>query len=511
MANGYAAEGIDKEHPDRARHSGQWARIRDAVAGQDAVHAGMGKYLPKLKKESNADYLARLKRTPYYNASWRTMSGLLGMIFRKEPDVKTPTAVADFLEDITMTGVPFNVFAEELTYETLGPGFTGILVDHPAAPDLQGRPLVVAEAERLGLRPSMQLYKCETILDWQFRRIRNKWSLSQVRLMENIEEREGEFKKVYVGQIRVLDLDPATGDTYRVRLFRKDIRTGQWEQFGADVVPLMNGKPLQFIPFMFVTPNGTVAEVDDPTLIDLIDLNLQHYMVSADYEHACHFTALPTPWITGLSPLVNEKTGAEIPRELSIGGTTAWIFQNENTNVGYLEFTGGGIDAIEKNLTRKEAGMAAIGARMLAPEKKGAEAFETLAIRHSGENSILSRIAVSCGNGLTQALQWFCDWAGATGEVDVQLNRDFVAVAMDAQTLVALMAAWQGGGLSEDEFFDALKRGDVIRPDKTLEEHQGEIESNPPLGVQGDLLALEGQDKNNQQIGKPPPKDPNKA
>jgi hypothetical protein len=45
--------------------------------------------------------------------------------------------------------------------------------------------------------------------------------------------------------------------------------------------------------------------------------------------------------------------------------------------------------------------MAAIGARMLAPEKNGVEAAETLFMRHSGENSILSAIAIAVGNGLT--------------------------------------------------------------------------------------------------------------
>jgi hypothetical protein len=74
--------------------------------------------------------------------------------------------------------------------------------------------------------------------------------------------------------------------------------------------------------------------------------------------------------------------------------------------------------------------MAAIGARMLAPEKNGVEAAETLFMRHSGENSILSAIAIAVGNGLTEALNMFAAWAEEAGEVSFAINRDFMPIAL---------------------------------------------------------------------------------
>jgi hypothetical protein len=272
--------------------------------------------------------------------------------------------------------------------------------------------------------------------------------------------------------------------TYRQRLFRKDPVTGQWVQFENDIVPLMNGAPLDFIPFVFVTANGTVADVDEPPLIDLVDLNLKHYQVSADYEHACHFTGLPTPWIAGISPAVDPETGRELPQSFYIGSTAAWVFRDANTKVGFLEFTGQGVTALKDNLTGKEAQMAAIGARMLAPEKSGVEASQTLAMRHSGEQSVLAKIGISCSEGLEQALTWLAQWAGADGEVECDLNRDFMPVNMDGPTLTAIMGAWQQGALSEPELFDLFKRADLIASDKTLADHQGEVQAAPPMGLQ---------------------------
>lgn len=496
------AKGIDKVDADIAKARDSWQRMRDAVAGEATIHGAGAKYLPKLKEESTPDYKARVGRTPWYNATARTLSALQGMLFRKDPQITTPTGIEALLKDVTLTGVPFVNFAKEVGEEVMTVGVAGVLIDHPAAPDTQGTPLTVAVAERLGLRPTMALYKCETFIGRKFRRIRNAWTLSQVRLMECAKVPDGEFGEKDVDQIRVLDLDPAAGDTYRVRLYRKNER-GKWVQFGGDIVPLMNNAPIEYVPFIWVTPAGIVADVEKPPANDLADMNYKHYQVSADYEHACHFTALPTPYIAGLQPKVDPETGREVPQKFYIGSTVAWVFSDATTKVGFLEFQGSGIDSIKENLEGKEAKMAAIGARMLAPEKSGVEAADTMAMRHSGEQSVLASIATALDLAMTKALEWFALWAGQAGECAVKINRDFMPVVMDSGTLSAIVSAWQSGAISEEEMFDQLQRGDVIRSDKTYEDHKTEVENNPPLGMQGAQAAIDA-------IDNPPADDKNK-
>jgi hypothetical protein len=53
-------------------------------------------------------------------------------------------------------------------------------------------------------------------------------------------------------------------------------------------------------------------------------------------------------------------------------------------------------------------------------------------------------------------------WFGVDGDVEVDFNKDFLPVPMDAQQLDALMKAWQAGGIPQEELFHALKRGEVI-------------------------------------------------
>lgn len=459
-------------HPEYTKFSKKWKRVRDAFAGQDEIHAANEEYLPRLSGQPDLKYKAYKERAPFVNFSWRTAAALNGMMFRKSPTVEAPKKTEEYLKDVTRRNVPFPIFAQDVSLECLGPGRVGVLVDHPKE---LGVELTVAEAEKLGLRPSMQMYKTESIINWSYRMVNNKYTLSRVVLWEVVEQFKSEFENDYVNQYRVLDLDPF--DKYRVRVFND-----QSEQIGADVYPKMNGAKLDFIPFVFITPDGTQSQLEEPPLIDLVDINIDHYRVNADYAHAVHFTGLPTPYVTGFKKPVDMITGKDLPVELNIGSETAWLFENENTKVDYLALDGAKLGALEKRLEKLESYAAAIGARLLAPEKAGVEAEGTLIMRHAGENSIMSGIAIAVSQGLTIALGWFRDWSGEKGEAKCELNRDFLPVNTDPARITSLLALVQAGRLSPESLFDLLQRGDIIAADKTFEDEQTEIDNAPLPG-----------------------------
>src|SRR6476661_6240491 len=416
------ANGVKTRHKSYDDFALMWRRVRDVVSGEDAVHKGATLYLPMLAEEDANEYLKRVARTPFYNASWRTMAAFVGMMFRKPPAIDVPDKVKPLLEDVTMSGVSFYNFAQDVTLEDISISRVGVLVDYPqgSAQNADGADIItVAQAEAAGLRPSMVMYKAEAIINWRFEFINNKHVLTQVRLWEQQLDIKNEFEEETVNVIRVLDLN---NGKYRVRRFKEDDET----QIGWDIYPTMNNMPLDFIPFYFIGPDGSNSDLSEPVLIDLVNTNIKHYQVSADYEHGCHFTGLPTPIVTGMPPEF-DKDGNPVKPKLYIGSTTAWILP-QGADGKYMEFTGQGLTALKENLDRKEAQMAALGARMLTPEKSGVEATETVAMRHSGENSILSAIALAVSDGLTKALKTFVEWAGETVTKDTkfEINRDFM-------------------------------------------------------------------------------------
>lgn len=489
------SSGVSARHPDYDKHAKKWKRARDVLAGQDDIHDGKEAYLPKLLNEEPSEFNARIERTPFFNASWRTVAGFVGMLYGKPATLECDDGLKEFLKDVTMTGRSFEDFSRGVAYEDFTTSRVGVFVDHPEAgtkPD--GTALTVAEVAALNIRPSMTMFVAEDIIDHKKGNVNGKVQVTQVRILEQKDEQVSEFETVSKSVVRVLDFNAA--GQYRQRWFDEETEI----QIGGEVIAYMNGKPLDYIPFYFIGPDGTDADFEAPVLDDLFTHNVKHYQAYADYVHACHMTALPTPWITGYAADAgfvdpDALTPRAKPQSFNIGSTTAWVFPDHQTKVGFLEFNGGGISALKDLVAGYAEEMAAIGARMLAPEKSGVEAADTLAIRNNGENSIVGAVGIAVSGGLTQALNTFSQWAGFGKECKYELNREFMPFVIQAPMLTAWLSLVQAGRMSAQTLYWLLQRGDLARPDVDFEGEQTAIDADPvprPVPVGNPALGVDG-------------------
>lgn len=461
---------VNSQHAQYEKMLPRWKRCRDVAEGQDAVHAAGATYLPRLKDQTNEDYDAYVARASFYNATWRTLSGLVGMMFRQPPIVEVPAPIAPMLEDVTLDGIPLQAFVQTVAEEALMQGRVGVLVDCPPLAATKGAVATQADAIAQNIRPTLQLYRAETILNWRQQRINNRQMLTLIVLQESEDVPTDEYASKAEERFRELSLVPLVegGEpaVYRVRMFKRE--NDKDIQVGEDVYPKLGGSWMTFIPFLFISTDDLTPDVDVPPLIDLVNTNLSHYRVTADYEHGCHFTALPTAVVSGYK---SEKEG----EKLYIGSSAAWVFPNADASANYLEFTGQGLSALVDNLKGKEQHMAILGARMLEPQKKAAETSDSASIHRKGEESMLSATAQTLSMGITRALTWFCEWAGSAETPIFELNRDFYPMPMDSGTLMGLVSAWQQGAISDQTLFENLQQGEVIAPDVVLEDHQAQI------------------------------------
>jgi len=461
---------VETQHKDYQRMLPKWQRCRDCVSGQDAIHDAGETYLPRLTDQSDSAYLAYKNRAQFYNCFWRTVAALSGMMFRKNPIVKCSENIAEMLEDVNLSNITFDVFAYQIAIEIMTTGRVGVLIDYP---NQQVQGMTLAEASRLNLRPTMQQYRAETIINWRTARINNVNKLVLLVLTEDLVTIEGDgFVEKYETVYRVLDL--VDDSKYRVRLFRVNDKKEN-EQIGDDLYPMMNGKNIDFIPFIFIGIDDTTPPVDEPPLIDLADVNIAHYRLDADHKHGLHFTGLPTPVISGYNP-------PEGSSDLYIGSTAAWVFPDPNAKAAYLEFTGQGLAAIKEEKASLENQMAILGARLLASEKKATETAQTAQIHRAGESSVLSAIANTISSGLTWALNVFSKWGGSNEECSVTLNQEFMPPELTSQELATWLQAWQQGapGFSDEGLFSLLQKRELIASGVTLEEEQERISSKEP-------------------------------
>src|SRR5574343_763913 len=168
---------VDTQHPEYEALADKWKSCRDCVAGTDAVHAAGEVYLPKLKDQTQGDYDAYKLRAQFFNATWRTISALSGMIFRKPPVIDVAASIEPLLEDVTMSGVDFNILAQRATIEILTSGRMGVLVDYPSQ-SVEG--MTLADVASLNLRPTMNVYPAESIINWKTGRVGNKTMTTRV-------------------------------------------------------------------------------------------------------------------------------------------------------------------------------------------------------------------------------------------------------------------------------------------------------------------------------------------
>ena len=441
---------VDFRHPEYTKHKEQWQRCRHCASGGDAVKEAGEAYLPRLPEQTRDEYAAYVKRALYYNATARSIAALLGAIFRKDPVVQGMDDAQ--VEEISDEG--FDILAQTFSETQLTYGRHGILV----------------EVDKAGGTPYLVGYAAEDIVNWQ---VINS-VLIQVVLFERYriaDKDRDEFAHTFGDQYRVLDLD---NGRYRQRLFRKPEDQDEWRQEGPSMYPQRTGKALDFIPFTVAnTSRLGVQYVQEPPLIDLVDVNLSHYRSAADLEHGAHFSALPTAWVAGFP--------AET--QLRVGSTTAWMTSEPNARARYLEFTGKGLGTIIEIMNRKELKMAVLGARMLEEQKREAETAETWRVRLAGETGALSALANTASAALTQALRWrawWLNWDPADIEkIRCELNTDFISSRMQPAELIALMQARQSGAISEETFLYNLSRGELLPPGVTPEEEAERIDLNP--------------------------------
>lgn len=444
-----------------------WKRCRDAVAGQRSIHNAGEAYLPKLSGQTDAEYKSYRTRAGYYNASGRTLDGMVGLVFRKSPTHDFPSSAQSLIDDVTLSGTSAAQLSKAVLSEVLTVGRAGVLVEFPAVTE---PPANAAQAAAMNLRPYLSLYDAEAIINWRSARVNNVFQPVLVLLAEKAEIEKDEWNVELEDQIRELSL--ANG-VYRQRVFRKDA-SGAWYSV-SEVIPLASGQPMRSIPFVFFGAEANSEAVQLSPLTDLVDVNVAHYRVSADYEHGCHFAGLPTPVISGYTPIEGETSK-------SIGSSTAWTLPDPSAKAYFLEFTGQGLSELRENLKSKEGQMAALGARMLAPEKSGVEAAATLSMRHNGEQSALAAVAGLVAEGFTRALRLACGWMGIAGAdgAAYRVNTDYLPAGMTAQELQALVSAWQQGAISRNTLFSNLQRGEIIAAETHFDDEEALIAAEGP-------------------------------
>ena len=474
---------INSAHPQHEKFIDRWQRCRDAVEGQDAIKDAGETYLPRLSGHTRdfsgqKAYDAYKGRALWFGATDRTLKGYVGAIMRNDPSFLVPAIVEPRMRDITDAHQTAVQFAHTMVKELITTGRLGILVDKDAE-----------NAEEL---PYLRLYYPENILNW----IIEDEVILALTLEETIyQPKDGDpYKLEPITQIRELHMKDGA---YTVTIWQREKGAdGELKETWTPISefePTFRGTPLQLIPFFFASADEDATSCSKPPILDLVDANINHYQLDADYRHGLHFTALPTAVFTG----VDEG------KSYYLGSEGALILRNSDAKAFFLEFQGLGLTAIKDAMEERKAQMASLGAQLLqrGQRGRGVETAEAARIQHSGETSLLATIVGRTEECLEQAIACMATWAGQPTDeedVEVNMNRDFIDATLTAEEINSLVTSWQAGAITTDVLFWNFQRGGVIDPKVTIEDfkkaQEEEVAARQAAAVAhaGNLAAVKG-------------------
>ena len=434
----------------------RYTLISDCLAGETVIKSRRQFYLPQpnaadTSKENAARYNAYLTRAVFYNVTGRTMRGLQGQVFTRQPLFEIPNILDHVKQDATGLGVSAVQLAKELVNYSIAYGRGGVFVDFPATNE-QG----VSRSDLISgrVKPTINAYDGRNIINWRTAFIDGKERLTLVVLKEEIETYKDMFTVLLDTQYRALILDE---NGYRQEIYNKN------QALAFQVFPRQsNGEVWREIPFSFVGSVNNDPFIDYPPLYDLASLNIAHYRNSADYEESSFIVGQPTPVFAGLTEhWVNEvlKGRIELGSRAAIAlpeGATAQLLQAEANTMPF------------EAMGHKERQMVALGAKLV--ENRAVQRTATEATQESAsEQSTLSSSADNVSAAITQAFKWCGVFIGENPAVidtiNFQLNTEFDLVRLSPEDRKAVVSEWQIGALTFSEMRHVMRRGGIATLD----------------------------------------------
>lgn len=493
--------------------------LRSGTAGMRAMGTV---FLPMdFRERAKPDqYVSRVLLTTLFPAYDDAVKDLGAKPFQRNVVLKgaerLPEGLADIEQNADLQGTNLTTFGRSLLTKYWDAGAVHILVDKPGnqvagQPAEDGtvttRPMTVAEERANNVRPYFCIVTADNLIGWTHRLENGVRKLESIRIYSEREEWTAEGPKV-VQQVRVwtetawqvwerdavniaakrtngiLTASDLLGEVSRAQKISMASEEKQYTLVSS------GANPLGVVPL--VSRNIEHSEADplraDPPLRGLAWKNVEDWQIASSEANNLHWHSYPVLWGSGMPNDYVDQT-----KTIVYGAGAAILSTDSSMRVGLMETNGAAAKGLaDKRATLREE-MNALGQQPFL-EARASGSATGVAVDENRSQTRAQCAAEDIEWLLFEAYRMAARWQSpATNpaellpeDFDVEVWRDFSAVANAQANLQTLDTARARGDLSRETYLRQLQRYGVLDTDADIEEELQRIEDEGP--AMGDVL-----------------------
>jgi hypothetical protein len=456
---------INSTHPSYDASLADWLLMRHSYAGERTVKSHGVTYLPATpgqildgqgSNNPNAvgekAYQAYKTRAVFPDYTREAVEYYVGMMHQKPAQFELPAALEPLIDKATNAGESLQALLRRINVEQLTTGRLGLLLDLPPNPD-PANPL-----------PYVAVYAGETVINWDDSNDQQGVNaLELVVLDETGPVRQPDMTWTEVERYRVLAMTPmiptpddvnapnpdavVTVQPSQPRIYKQKtyIREGgSTVDFMQLTPPVLRGKALEQVPFVFVNSKDIVSTPDLPPLLGLARLCMTIYRGEADYRQTLFMQGQDT--LVTIGGIVDPDSGATDAGAATTDGVRVGAGARLDLNMGgdakYIGVGSEGLSEQREALTADRKHAETKSGQLIAPSAGKQESGDALTTRLSAQTATLNQLAKTGAAALENLLKIAAEWIGANpDEVKVTPNLEFVDKNLPSKDIVDWMTA----------------------------------------------------------------------
>jgi hypothetical protein len=316
------------------------------------------------------------------------------------------------------------------------------------------------------------LYSAESIIDWDYTVVSGRQIPSFVNLKECIQVRDGAEIK-HEDRYLVLQLDE-DGNYFQWLSDKAEVdpstppverNVEQLEMDGKRFYPLVGGKPSKQIPFVCINAEKIGFDIENPFLEPVADASIKLFQADSLNADNLHFTSTSTMVLAGVTK--DEKENGRF----GAGGCV--ILSDPTATVKFESASSDSLNSTAQNVESLKMYCASLGVDVM--QINSPESGIALNTKIETKAFPLQTLSETGAGGLATLLQICAEWQGVSGDIKIVGNTDFKTEVATPKDLLELMGVMQGGGLTQQDFFNYKKKNGYTDAE-TLADEQKQLE-----------------------------------